>query len=281
MFFDFVCFDLKNGLLKHWKKYVLAFTIFLLTFFLHFMRIISRNFELSILGEKKITFTLGDLFVNTFGGIKEFKYEDGNVFLFPSLWIFVLLLILFFTLSYPLQNLMDIGKSMLVLSGNRKIWWFSKCIWCFASVGIYFILFFLSSLLFTVFAGGDVTLEISEYLPYILDGGMYITSPPWNIVPYLFIIPAMVIGLSIFQMLLSICSKPIFSYIASCVILLSSSYFMSPFLVGNSMMLFRGTVFLETGISPLIACLSAGILIAIGAIGGMLYVEKMDILPKE
>lgn len=230
MFSNFIRFDLKNGLLKAWKKYVIALFVFSCFFSFHFFRVYAQNIRLQKSGETPLRFTCGDLLLSVLGGMKEFHYEDGEPFLFPALWIFVFLLLLYFTLRYPSENLSGIGKSMLILSQHRKTWYLSKCVWCVSFVLMYFAVLYLTAFLTCICLGGEVTLQPSEYAPAILNAGTYLKAPPWNILPELSLIPCMACGIALLQMLLTFFMRPIFSYILSCVLLLSSAYFASPFL---------------------------------------------------
>lgn len=189
MFSNFIRFDLKNGLLKAWKKYVIAIFVFSCFFSFHFFRVYAQNIHLQKSGETPLRFTCGDLLLSVLDGMKEFHYEDGEPFLFPALWIFVFLLLLYFTLRYPSENLGGIGKSMLILSQRRKTWYLSKCVWCVSFVLMYFAVLYLTAFLTCICLGGEVTLQPSEYAPAILNAGTYLKAPPWNILPGLFLIP--------------------------------------------------------------------------------------------
>lgn len=82
MFSNFIRFDLKNGLLKAWKKYVIAIFVFSCFFSFHFFRVYAQNIHLQKSGETPLRFTCGDLLLSVLGGMKEFHYEDGEPFLF-------------------------------------------------------------------------------------------------------------------------------------------------------------------------------------------------------
>lgn len=78
MFSNFIRFDLKNGLLKAWKKYVIALFVFSCFFSFHFFRVYAQNIRLQKSGETPLRFTCGDLLLSVLGGMKEFHYEDGE-----------------------------------------------------------------------------------------------------------------------------------------------------------------------------------------------------------
>lgn len=281
MFSKFVAFDIKNGLLKEWKKYLIALSVFLAFLSIHYLRIYAENTSLRAAGEEGLSFTVGDLIISVLGGMKVFHYGDGEAFLFPALWIFFFLLLLFFTLHYPTNDLGGIGKSMLLLSQKRRIWWLSKCVWCIGFVLVYFTIFYIASFLMGVCLGGEAVLQLSEYAPYALDGGMYLKDPPWNIVPGLLLIPCIACGIALFQVVLTLFIRPIFAYVVSCVLFISSAYFCSPFLVGNYAMLFRTSIFLDEGVSLSAGFLAAFLLIFGSIMIGYLRMERMDILTRE
>lgn len=281
MFFNFVQFDLKNGLLKHWKNYCLFACIFIAFFSIHYLTICAANADLARQGEMQVSFSVADLITEVLCGMKKFEYSDNAVFIFPGVWIFFFLLIMYFTLHYPVQNLDGIGKIMLMLSHSRKIWWLSKCVWCGCSVGTYFLLFYGLAFAFTAVFGGEATLIVSEYVPNMLDAGKYIKAPPWDITVGIILIPLIAYSVSLLQMFLTLYIRPIFSYIIICVVLLSSSYFMSPFLIGNYAMLFRINIFIEDGLIPIYGVFLSVLVIVICFIGGYKRMQKMDIITEE
>ncbi len=281
MFCNFLRFDLKNGVLKEWRKFVIATVCFLAFVSIHYLRVYGENRSLLETGETKLGFTFADFILSVLGGMKVFRYEDGEAFLFPALWIFFFLLLLFYTLRYPTQNLDGIGKNMLILSQNRKTWWFSKVLWCCCFVLTYFAAFYFTAWLASLLLGGQPTLQVSEYVPTALDAGMYVKNPPWNILPGLVLVPCMACGLALFQMFLSICVKPIFAYVVSCILLLSSAYFASPFLIGNFAMIFRTNIFVEEGYPVLWGFIASAAVLLISIAVGYIRMKYMDILPRE
>lgn len=83
------------------------------------------------------------------------------------------------------------------------------------------------------------------------------------------------------EMLFTFFMRPIFSYIISCVLLLSSAYFASPFLPGNYLMFFRTEIFSENGLSIFLGFCTAFFMIVLSCVIGCLRIEQMDILEKE
>lgn len=281
MFYKFLRFDLKHGLVKEWKKFLVALCAFLAFFLIYYLCVFAENRNLLAQGEEPLEFTFMDLILSVLGGMKEFHYEDGEMFLFPAVWIFFFLLLLFYTLRYPIQNLDGMGRSMLILSQNRRVWWYSKCVWCCVYVFVYFLLLYILAFLMGICLGGKLSFQPSEYAPYALDAGMYIKNPPWNLAPGVLLVPLVACAISMLQMVLTLWVKPIFAYVLSCVLLLSSAYFANPALVGNYAMLFRTDIFAEEGFPLGWGFTAAALLIILSLLIGYFRMENMDILNRE
>lgn len=183
MFFKLVRFDLRNGLAAEWKKFLTALIVFLGFFSLHYLRVTAENVYLQRTGEKGLPFTCADFILSVLGGMRRVGSGEGNMEIFPALWMFFFLLLLFDTLRYPARNLEGMGKTMLLLSRSRRMWWLSKCVWCCCYVWAYFLLLYASAFLMALCLGGEMTLQPSEYAPSMLDAGRHIKAPPWNMSP--------------------------------------------------------------------------------------------------
>ena len=129
MFFKFLCFDIKNGILRPWKKLLLAGSMLILFFLFHFLLVYDGNQSLDAQGEAGITFTAGDLIASVLAGMAPFDPASNEVFLFPGIWLLFFLFLCFSVLLYPVENLNGIGQTMLMLSPKRVFCWLSKCCW--------------------------------------------------------------------------------------------------------------------------------------------------------
>lgn len=281
MFFKLVRFDLRNGLAAEWKKFLTALIVFLGFFSLHYLRVTAENVYLQRTGEKGLQFTCADFILSVLGGMRRVGSGEGNMETFPALWMFFFLLLLFDTLRYPARNLEGMGKTMLLLSRSRRMWWLSKCVWCCCYVWAYFLLLYASAFLMALCLGGEMTLQPSEYAPSMLDAGRHIKAPPWNMSPGLLLAPLAACGMAMLQMALSLWMPPVFAYVFSDVLLLASVFLAVPGLVGNYAMLFRTQLFAEDGFSLGQGFFGASMLIVLSLLAGCLRVERMDILNRE
>ena len=126
-FFKLCKYDLKNGMLKEGIKY-LACVVLVLGFCIGF--IYTKGKEL---GVRKF----GDFLFFITAGMEEYIPMPGNIFMFPALWMLMILAPLYITLYYPFYDLTAYGKNVLINSKSRNAWWLSKCFWAVSCVGSY------------------------------------------------------------------------------------------------------------------------------------------------
>ncbi len=281
MFFKLLRYDLLNGILFQWKRYLIAFMMFALfcgDLFLKWenMKVVSEEMRYN-------TPSFGDYLVNGVAGMPEFIPTPQTPFIFPALWVLFYAVLFYFLLAYPYQDLLGFGKGILAASGKRSLWWLSKCVWSILSVALYFLLFYGAAALFTVCSGGRFTLAVSDYLPELLGVGSFeIQGPVTELMPVLFTLPFMVAAaLTGIQMTLSLFMKPFYSFCVVISYLLTSAYYQTPFLLGNYAMLLRsqawplGAMDFKMGIILSIGMTTIGILV------GGYYFGKYDIINKE
>lgn len=272
-FIRLVWFDLKNG---YFKNFFLLFAPIVITLF--------GCMEVKRLGtvwEEQVGAM--DCWVYLYGGMKEYIPMAGNGFEFPAIWMLVFLMSAFCTLNYPMHDLHKMGRNVLVSGKSRKLWWFSKCSWNFlATVGyhgaILLIIFIICKVLrmplarkmnaaFIVNFFGMGTTEFvgDEKMSFAVMGSVLLFS----------------IAINMLQMVLTLYMKPIFSFLIVCIILLSSSYFMLPIMIGNYGMVMRYQGIIENGVSQ-----KVGVMISLGILLGSILVgnrrfRKYDILNQE
>lgn len=279
IFFKLLRYDLKNGLLHFWKRYVLAFLLFLMAcgdFLIRWDMMCYPHPEI-----RKVLPSLGDYLAYSTIGIPPFEPASQTPFIFPALWILFYTLICCFQVSYPFQDLIGFGKHLLISSGKRSLWWLSKCVWCVCSVGIYFLIYYLAALLFTLCSGGHFTLELNKYIDQILT----IPAPAGQtreIMAVLFTMPFLTtISFSILQMTLSLFMKPFFSFGIVITCFFISTYYMHPFIFGNYAMLLRSMTWSEVGLSPFFGMIFLILLILLSGGIGWYRFCRYDIINKE
>lgn len=251
-FFNLLRFDFVNGIIKQYKKFILI-TLLILTACVGFHELL-QSFELT-------GASYGDFLLYIYGGIKEYIPSPNERFPIPYLWLLWHMAILYFTLHYMYDDLTGFGQHLIYRCPNRKIWWFSKCVWNISFVVLCYILGFAAAAIFVWSSHGKMTFEISSFMPQLLNFGNFtVFNGEQNLTAHLTILPLLVsIAVSLLQMTVSLLVKPTLSYIVSCIIFISSAYCFSPFFIGNYAMAVRSNLIIGNGMN----CL-AGIIFSIG-----------------
>lgn len=270
-FLTLIKFDVYHGIIKKFYYYI---------FFALFILICCLGFIIKINSFEYDFFTLGDIFFYLHSGIKEYIPSPDNPFEIPYLWILNHILILYFTLNYMSNDLIGFGQNMIFRAKSRSVWWMSKCIYTLVSVIIFYVLSFLIICLFTLYKGGTLSFEISEYMWRLMNlGDTVLNEKPKSLITETIVMPFFTsLALSILQMFLCLLMKPILSYIVSIVMLISSAYYFSPFLLGNYSMAVRSNRLIENGFNVNVGVAYAFIIIVISIILGLLIFKKYNIL---
>jgi hypothetical protein len=274
-FIKLLCFDIKNSLLQEYKKLLLVpviFTAFCLNLYL-------RHVKPGMAGAA----TLGDFLLYIFGGMKEYAPSRTEPFEFPALWISMFLFLLFITLRYPYDDLMGYGQNVLVRTRSRLRWWLSKCVWNVFSVLLFFVLGWAAVFLFCRITGMPLSLEISKYMyetVFRLDAETALY--PQLITAALLWMPLLtMLSLSLTQMTLSLFVKPIYSFAVLASVLLSSAYYLKPFMLANYAMAIRNDAVTAGGVRILTGAALLPILGATCVLLGCLIFRRYDIINKE
>lgn len=246
MFSKVLRYDLKNGLLQEYKRYLWIVFVFAVMWLDYFLR--SPAFRAMI---PDADTTLGDYYAFTFLGMVEYIPAKGQPFRFPAIWMLILLLVLYIVLYYPYKDLMGFGRHVLVNARTRAAWWLSKCFWVILGVLIYFALYYAVIFLLCLLAGVTLSLTVSTsifyaYVPPQLMAGQFAEQ----FLVELLVMPVLLAAtLGLVQLTLSLIIKPFFSYCVSVAVLLVSAYYASPFLIGNYAMLLRSQRVVNNGVA--------------------------------
>lgn len=278
-FFRLCKYDFKNGMLREGLKYLISLVLFL-GFCIGFVFTKGRSL---------MTRTFGDFLFYMTAGMEEYVPMPGNVFMFPALWMLLMLVPLYMTLYYPFKDLTEYGKNVLVNSKSRSAWWLSKCVWAVASVFLYFLLLWGVIALFCLCGGGTLSLGVSKSLIYKL-----IPMPAENIYAFsgemivsgkltlqMFLMPVLIVSaFSILQMTASLWIKPFFSFCISAGVLVLSAYYLHPAFLGNYAMSQRNSILIQNGVRLEIGIMFSAVLLLISCVVGLCAFRRYDILNK-
>jgi len=213
-----------------------------------------------------------------FQGIPEYVKTPDSHFELPVIWLLFHLYILFLVSTYPFKDIHNCGKNVLIFSGSRRYWWFSKCIWTAVNIIQYY---FVCYLLMSV-----ITLLRNEYRFYVLDiinvlGNPYSELQIIDILLALCILPVMTsISIALSQMLISFVWGPAIGYLSSIVLLVCSAYLSHPLLAGNYTMLLRTRMYSESGVFWGMGLIMSVLIGGAAIYFGTRYMTQYDILER-
>lgn len=277
MFCKCLKYDLKCGLLKEYKKYIVAIGLFLIIGFDFFIKM------------SDIEITVPDYLFYLFFGMEEYVPSPGNKFRFPALWVAVILYVSYITLYYPYKDLNGYGKNILLNTQSKKTWYLSKCMWVTVSTITYFLIGLVVLSLFAIISGAEITADVSskvviKFIPFITtEQNLFYNDAIYYKVTILhFVLPVIICVMNnLLQLFLSLFIKPFFSFIFTVSYTIASAYYLKSFMLGNYAMIARSNIFIDNGVN-----FTDGLLISLGVsliviISGTVLFSKQDILNKE
>lgn len=277
MFYKCLKYDLKCGLLKEYKKYLIAIGLFIIIGFDFFIKM--SDIEITIL----------DYFLYLFLGMEEYVANPGNKFRFPALWVAVILYISYITLYYPYKDLNGYGKNILLNTQNKKTWYLSKCMWATSSTILYFLIGFVILSLFAIFSGAKISADVSskvviKLIPFITtEQNLFYNDAMYYKVTFLhFILPVIICVMNnLLQLFLSLFIKPFYSFIFTISYTIASAYYLKNFMLGNYAMIARSNIFIDNGVNFTDGLFISLLVILVVIILGTGLFSKQDILNKE
>ena len=267
-----VIWDIRNGVLRAWPKLIGIAALFVFLSLTFSYRFEALEGDVSCLGFESYL-------LNIFAGIERYSYDPSEPFRLPAQWLFTLLCIAYFTLHYPSRDLSGMGVQLMLASGSRRHWWFSKCVWIAASVISVFLIgitiCFISACLSGGFQENLINVAALRAMNFNVDT---LTSPPWNVAIVVITAVAMTLSICYVQFAIAVTTKPLIGFVVTVSILFVSAFVQDPCLVGNYLMAARSEVFTSGGMIGSVGIVFS-ILLSSAAIGfGYLYFRNMDIL---
>ena len=283
MFYRIYLYDIRKGLLTDYKKAGIVVAV-CAAFCIQFIQMrLNANLDFS-------TASFGDVIFFGLSGMEKYKFAADKPFVFPALWTIITVLPMFFVLYYPYYDLLGFGKNVLIQVKSRKVWWLSKCAWVTSYIIAYFLIVYSVAFAISLFMGFSLSTEITKatYDMVVISSAEENINMGSNLVSFtgsmnlqLFVLPALtLITLGLLQMMISLVTSPIYSFLISSGILISSAYYMNPFLIGNYCMVQRSNLILADGMN-----FEVGVVILCGislfsVLAGMIIFERREILSK-
>ncbi len=206
-----------------------------------------------------------------------------GTFQFYLLWLLTLLIPLLITLQYPFRDRNSFGMYLILRSGSKQSWWFSKCGWNVLCTLGYLLLLYGTMAVCCAVHGIPVTLGTPHLAVEALFGSFPEGGAPalgmGETVFAVFLLPFLAFScLTMVEMFLGFVLQPIYGFLLSVLLIAATAYFSSPFLFLNFANLTRSGMLFPNGLNPyagLILCLV--VLFGLAAAGAALF-QKQDIL---
>ena len=275
-------FDIRNGLIKNPLLFIAPIIIAIIACIDLNNRVAGLNSVNYFGGEFHASFA--DFMAYIYGGMDKYIPGPSNNFVFPVRWAILFLSISFIALNYPFKDIQTIGQHILIRTKGRTKWWLSKCGWNILITSVYHGLILFVALLFCVVTQSNISGEINKELLHIvfeMDKTSLIDSGT-KIPFYTLFLPILIsVSINLFQMTLSLFLKPMFSFFATALLLISSAYFTSPYLIGNYAMPVRYNFVITNGINVPLGAVISAILICAFVLIGVIRFHYYDILNRE
>lgn len=268
-------YDISWGIFHKWKKY-LSMLILSLIITVVFIKNCQFYFRLDKLNSMP---GFLDYLMNMFHGMKQYIPTGKSQFEIPVEWMAFNLFIAFAIGSYIIEDLEKCGINIITRVRSRNKWIISKILWNALAVLAFYVVVYAVNVIVALLVTGRLQLNLTESVC-----SRFFSMNNLNVrqVTCLFAIITLPIlsslAISQMQMFLSLIVKPIISFLIIASILILSAYTMSPYLIGNYSMVQRSKIFMNDGISIVMAIVVNLIIYIISIIGSVLYFNRKDII---
>lgn len=257
-------FDIKKGFREN--KLKIGVACFLFTFLAN---ITVKNCLIQQNGSGYLSYWIAIL-----GGMQEYVKTETSIFKLPVSWFLFYAYLFFLVGFYPVSDLYSGGAKTLLFAESRNKWVISKFLWIVTTIIIYYVIFLVCLFVNAVLIGNK-----DAGLSYVAD--FYGISSDINmrqILVVFFVVPIFVtIAMSFIQFVISITFNALSGYIITITILVVSTYWMKPFLIGNYLMLIRNKLITSGGMKEANGYILGIVISIIMLVTGCLIFMKKDI----
>lgn len=264
-------YDITQGIFAKWFLYIPVIIVTL-------MSVITTHNDFMIyntFNAEKMPPSLFDYLIVLNKGELPYFANNNESFELPAIWMFNNIYILFISSNYPIKQIKGIGRTVLMKTKSRFIWWKSKYLYTILSVMTAYIVQYVTILVYFEFNNSE-----KLYEPTIITLNQIYDIPKIDyvlkdLILYLIIIPTIVITTVALIQLIIMLVTPKYNYFIVILYFGISAYYFSPYLLGNATMFLRSNLVLKQGtdgIYIIICCLIINIMVYI--LGHTLFKNK-------
>lgn len=220
-----------------------------------------------------------DYYLYATRGIGPYNITKSSVFVVPIYWFVFHILIAYNIGEYADKDIKHFGKYVMMKEGSRVLWWFSKCLWCIISVFLYYLIAFVTVILFCLVNNVKISFNATIDILSLFSRGLELNSNN-EILLFGLILPFFIsCAISLFQISVSLIAGSSFSYAGVCVMYILSAYYTTPFLLPNyTMWLRNNSVAIGSGIYTSIGIILSGFVSVASVTLGLGVILNKDIL---
>lgn len=281
--FKILLCDIREGTLKN-KRFIAAPLIALFVCMMAHTRIgfFSDSFEPGIKP------TLFNLLIEAFRGSNPLSKIREMHAPIPYIWLSIFIFSMFTVFDYAHDDISNFGMQIISRTGKRASWWSSKCIWVMLSGVYYYGLFLLAMLGFAAINGYSMSFKDNTIFSDLLANcSAYYTykniEEVCGMELLLFILSPLIVicALNIFQMMLSLFIKPVYSFFLTLGLLLLSAFVDWSAAFPRTAMMTFSSHYQQNGYSIKIGCIVCIAVIMVSVIIGRIWFNRYDILPQK
>lgn len=230
-------YDLKTGIMKYVWIYGLILP-FILIYAAQYQHEAQAAFQISHI-------TIGDLLFYLWDGIR-YPVEQTVVSI-PFRYLLLLILPVFMTAVYPCKEWKERGSLIFPRVKNAGHWWLSKCLWLVSSLFCYVLIFFVGINISALLFGIEFSFSTGKATEYFY--GMTEIHSDIMVLRTLLLPGVLLLGLCMFQMLVSLACNIVIGFIMQIIVLVASLLIRGPLSIGSYFMMLRADIRLQDGMS--------------------------------
>lgn len=267
--------DIKLGIISRSYIFLIA-VIFSAVMFTQCSSLLDALKEVGIV---KTNVTVMDYFIYSVQGVPFYRFDSQKNLYNKMIWFVFQMGLSYIIAYYAESDYKDNGVNVMIAGRCRASWWFSKTIWCILSVLIYYLVTFVSCVLFALTKGASLSLGVTDDFLRVAFGYTMRFVSYGDLILIAIIVPVIVnSSICLVQLLLSFITSPVTSFAIFCSFYILSAYHTAWYLPASYTIWLRSSYFYSNGLNPISGLLIAAFLIFAVILSGKVYFEQKDII---
>ena len=235
----------------------------------------------SVYGVRTDTLGFADNLALVFAGSAPFEPRPGVMFVPPLGWLFLILLILYTTLDYPVESLHGLGLQALVRCRERTLWWASRFILVAAVTAFSLLVVVCSVVIWSLVVSSSFSAVIhGESLQLANLAPWFLKAAEADALPFFTGLFLAFEALAFAQAAVGFVLGPSVSFVVLMSYLICSAYARHWALLGNALMLLRWGGIVKEGIAAGSSGLFSIVIMSLCLSLGGLWFRRADLIEK-